>query len=138
MVRRGHLGPAEALRHHPNPGVVGGHDHFRQRLGLLAALDHVPDQRLAGDQRQRLPGEPRRTAARGGNTDHFHRALSTYRTRKLHGRNAAFHETKRTLNASSPPGTGCAWVVPESVTPHIAPWKVERLCNRGVTEMQRM
>src|ERR1039458_7314562 len=43
-----------------------------------------------------------------------------------------------TLNASSPPGTGCGWIVPESATPLKAPWKAERLCNRGVTEMQRM
>ena len=74
MIRRGHFGPAEILRDLPNARVVRGHDHLGKRLGLLAALDHVLDERLAGNQRQRLPGEPRRTVTRGDNANHFHRA----------------------------------------------------------------
>ena len=57
----------------------------RKRLGLLAALDDVLDERLAGDQRQRLAGKPRRSVARGDNANHFHRALFTRRHPGLHG-----------------------------------------------------
>ncbi len=127
MVGRGHLRPAEALRHLPNPGIVGSHDHLRQRLGLLAALDDVPDQRLAGNQRQRLPGEPRRTVARGDNADHFHRVLSTCRTRKLHGRKAACPETNAACDASNDMGMECGQVAARGAAPSSFPPPQPRL-----------
>ena len=49
--------PGKTLRHFPNPGVVRGHDHLGEDLGLLATLDDMLDERLARDQGQGLAGK---------------------------------------------------------------------------------
>ena len=47
----------KSLRHFPDARVVRGHDDFAQRLGLPALLDDVLDERLAGNERERLAGK---------------------------------------------------------------------------------
>jgi hypothetical protein len=72
MFRARHLHAAEILRHFPDARVVGGHDDFGKRFGLLALLDDVLEQRLAGDGRERLAGKPRLAEPRGDDAENFH------------------------------------------------------------------
>ena len=72
MIGGGHFRAAKGLGHFPNSGVVGGHNHFAERLGLLAAFDDVLDERLAGDQGQRLAGKTGRAVTRGNDADDVH------------------------------------------------------------------
>ena len=72
MFRAGHFHAAEILRHLPDARVIRGHDDFAQRFRLLALLDDVLDERLAGDEREGFAGEPRRGIARGNDADDFH------------------------------------------------------------------
>src|SRR5579863_9410805 len=72
MIGGGHFRAAKGLGDFPNAGVVGGDDHFAEGLGLLTALDDVLDERLAGDQGQRLAGEAGRAVTRGNDADDVH------------------------------------------------------------------
>ena len=56
MFRARHFHAAEILHHFPDARVVRGHDDFEKRFRLLALLDDVLKQRLAGDERERLAG----------------------------------------------------------------------------------
>ena len=73
MFRSCHFHAAEILRHLPDTRIIRGHDDFRKRFCLLALLDDVLDQRLAGDEREkRLAGEAGGSKARGNDANDFH------------------------------------------------------------------
>ena len=73
MIGRGHFHPAELLRDlRRSASSSVATMTSRERLGLLALLDDVLDERLAGDQRQRLAGKPRRSVARGDDANGSH------------------------------------------------------------------
>jgi hypothetical protein len=72
MIRSRHFRATEILCHFPDPCVVGRHDDFAQRPGFLALLDDVLNQRLAGDERKRFAGKPRRSVTGGNDANRVH------------------------------------------------------------------
>ena len=81
VVRASHFDIAKALGYFPDLGVVGGHDDFGERRGLLALLDDILDEWFAGDFVERLARKACRAVARWNDTDNLHQLGASLRGR---------------------------------------------------------
>jgi hypothetical protein len=75
MIGGSHFDAAKMLYRFSDARIVGRDDNLLQRLGLPASFDHVLNEWLAGNQRQRLAGEPAGRKSRGNYANDSHRRL---------------------------------------------------------------